>query len=184
MSPSPAATPERAPATTAHAHDLEASVQQDMMRLEVFREQLTALVREQELLRVSLESHARAQRTLEALETFQKDREILVPIGAEAYVQAQPRSTEKVLLGIGRGIVVELDRPKALEMVVQRRGQLEKSDQGLAAQLRRVETEATQLQARLQLMYQEMQQGAPGEGPSSAGAEAPVAGNRPRPRPS
>ncbi len=152
QAPSPE-EPEAAPS----AREMQSAVQQDMMRLEVFREQLGELVREQELLRVTLESHARAQKTLEAMETFQGDQEILVPVGAETYLHAVPSSTEKVLIGIGRGIVAELERPKALEVLAQRRGQLEKSEQSLNQQLRRVESEANQLQARLQAVYAEAQ---------------------------
>ncbi|MDE1837142.1 MAG: prefoldin subunit alpha [Euryarchaeota archaeon] len=157
MSPPGAEAPEPEGAPSS-GEELSASVQQDLMRLEVFREQLTALVREQELLRVSLESHARARQTLEALENFQKDREMLVPVGAETFVQALPRSTEKVLVGVGHGIVVELERAKALEILARRQDELQKGDQGLAQQLRRVENEVAQLQARLQEVYQEAQQ--------------------------
>ena len=157
------------------AAELQASVQRDMARLEAYRDQLTALVREQELLRISLESHARARQTLEEFEKFQKDRELLVPVGAETFIQATPRSTEKVLLGIGHGIVVELDRPKALEILGRRNDELQKGEHSLNQQLRRIEIEAAQVQSRLQAFYQQAQMAQGGPNPPASNS-APLSG--------
>lgn len=155
MTPEPAAAPGRGEALTDES--LQASVQQDLYRLEAYREQLTALVRQQELLRMSLESHARAQETLEEMETMDEGREILLPIGAEAFIQATPRSKDKVLIGVGSGVVAELDRSKALEILSQRRSQLEKSETSLLNQVRKVESEANSIQTRVQAIYQQAQ---------------------------
>lgn len=153
-------TPETAPSgrdPVMTEESLQASVQEDLYRLEAYREQLTALVRQQELLRMSLESHARAQKTLEELEHMDTAREILLPIGAEAFIQATPRSKDKVLLGIGSGVVAELERSRALEILSQRRSQLEKSEVSLLNQVRKVEGEANAIQSRVQAIYQAAQ---------------------------
>jgi prefoldin alpha subunit len=157
--------------------DLQASVQEDLARLEAYRDQLAALVRQQELVRMSLESHARAQQTLEELEGFELDREMLIPIGGETFLKAAPRSKEKVLLGIGSGIVAELDRARALEVLKERRSQLEKSEQSLLGQVRRLEQEAANVQVRVQAMYQQAQALAEAERKGTA----PVAAPRGRP---
>lgn len=166
---------------TLDAAELQASVQQDMARLEAYRDQLTALVREQELLRLSLEAHARARQTLEELEKFQKDRELLVPLGAETFLQATPRSTEKVLLGIGHGFVVEIERAKALEMLGRRNDELQKGEHSLSQQLRRIETEAAQVQSRLQAIYQQAELSQRGASAPATVAAAPPGGGRKTP---
>ena len=83
----------------------EAEVQNDLLRLEMYRGQLTALSRQQELIQVSLEAHGRAREAVEAMERFEEGQEMLVSIGADTYARATPLGRDRVLIGLGRGLL-------------------------------------------------------------------------------
>ncbi len=128
----------------------EAEVQNDLLRLEMYRGQLTTLSRQQELIQVSLEAHARAREAVEAMERFPEGQEMLVSIGADTYARATPLSRDRVLIGLGRGLLAEVPRDRALEMLQARMTRLEGNRGELLSQLQTLETEAQSLQNELQ----------------------------------
>lgn len=122
------------------------------MRLEAYRNQLGSMVRQQEMLRLSHGDHLRARATLEEMDRMASGSEMLLPVGADTFIRASPQDLSKVLIGLGSGVVVEIDRAKGLELVNARIIQLEKSEDQLAGQVRKLEEQANQLQQRLQAM--------------------------------
>lgn len=124
-------------------------IQEQLVRLEAYRNQLAAMVNQLQYLASSRVEHRRARETLEALERADGTDEALVPIGADAFVRATPRSDTKVLLGIGSGVVVEMDRPKASELVAQRTSRLDAASQELEGQVATLEERIEQLSRRL-----------------------------------
>jgi prefoldin alpha subunit len=128
----------------------EAEVQNDLLRLEMYRGQLTTLSRQQELIQVSLEAHGRAREAVEAMERFEPGQEMLVSIGADTYARATPLDPGRVLIGLGRGLLAEVSRERAREMLQARMDRLEGNHRELLSQLQALEAEAQALQNELQ----------------------------------
>ena len=141
----------------------EAEVQNDLLRLEMYRGQLTALSRQQELIQVSLEAHGRAREAVEAMERFEEGQEMLVSIGADTYARATPLGRDRVLIGLGRGLLGEVPRDRALEMLRARMARLEGNHRELLSQLQALEVEAQNLQNELQGYLQKPERSGPAD---------------------
>ena len=139
----------------------EAEVQNDLLRLEMYRGQLTTLSRQQELIQVSLDAHERAREAVEAMERFGEGQELLVSIGADTYTRAAPLGPGRVLIGLGRGLLAEVDRDRAREMLQGRMTRLEGNHRELLSQLQALEAEAQSLQNELQGYLQNSERRAP-----------------------
>lgn len=133
----------RAPAVT------EEQVQEDLMRLDAYRNQLNQLLQQHQLLAGSRADHERAQVTLEALDRIDAHREVVIPLGAETYVRGSASGSAPVLLGLGSGVVVELDRAKAIEMLHSRVERLDSAGEDLDGQIRTLEERIELLSQRL-----------------------------------
>jgi prefoldin alpha subunit len=77
---------------------------------------------------------------------------VLLPLGAEAYIEGQPDRTGPVLLGIGSGYVAEMDRPKALEIIQQRTKQIEDAVGDLEGQMRALEERMNLISRRVEAL--------------------------------
>jgi prefoldin alpha subunit len=137
-------------------------MQEELYRLEAYRAQLNQLVQQHQLLTASRAEHLRARESLEGLDRVASGSELLVPLGADTFVRGTALPEAKVLLGIGSGVVVELDRPKVSELLAQRLGRLDEAAQELEGQIRT-------LDERLQLVNQRLE--AMSQGSGGAGSE-------------
>ena len=137
--------------------DATEAVQNDLARLETYKSQLNVLLRQQEILRLTLQEHTRARDTLEGIERLGADPETLAPVGADTYVKVSQLSTQKVLMGIGSGVVVEVDREKGLAMLNDRIVNIERSSKEMGEELLRVDSEAQIISQRLESLVRQQQ---------------------------
>lgn len=140
------------------------SVQDALARLEEYKSHLTALVRQQELVRMSVAEHERAVLTLEEWDNLKGEDPVLAPVGAETFVRVAPSPHEKVIIGIGSSLVVEVPRERALEILGARKKTLDKAEQDIAGQVQRIDTEAQYLSQQIESEIRRQQGAAPGEG--------------------
>lgn len=139
---------------SAPASDAEQRVQEDLYRLEAYRSQLNQLVQQQQLLLASRAEHVRARESLEGLERVTTGTELLVPLGADTFLRGTALPEEKVLVGIGSGVVVELERPKVSELLAQRLSRLDQAAQELDGQIRSVDERLQIVNQRLEALSQ------------------------------
>lgn len=128
----------------------EREVQEDLMRLEAYRNQLNTLLQQHQYLGASHGDHRRARETLEGLDRTDPDSELLIPVGGETYLRGTAVRDASVLIGIGSGVVVEMERPKASELIAQRIGRIDQARQELEGQLRQLEERIEVLSERLE----------------------------------
>jgi len=83
--------------------------------LDQYRAQLESLQRQQEVLSLSLEELMRAKETLSRYQKAGKEAEILVPVGANAFVFGKVADASRALIGIGSDVVLKEPIPKAVE---------------------------------------------------------------------
>jgi len=132
----------------------EEQVQQDLMRLDAYRNQLNAMVQQHQYLSASRGDHLRAKESLEGLDRVGDDSELLIPIGGETFVRGLPSAGQKVLIGIGSGVVVELERPKVIEILADRLVKIDKAAQELEGQIRALDERVQTLARRIDSVTQ------------------------------
>jgi prefoldin alpha subunit len=127
----------------------ERQVQEDLARLDAYRNQLNALLQQHQYLSASRTEHERARATLEGLERVAPASEIVIPVGGETYLRGTPATSTKVLIGIGDGFVVEVERAQATELLAQRLGKIEQAAGEIEGQVRTLEERIQLLNRRL-----------------------------------
>jgi prefoldin alpha subunit len=134
---------------SAPAQLTDEQVQQELLRLEAYRNQLNAMLQQHQLLSGSLADHRRARETLEGLESTEAGSEFVIPVGGEAYLRGSVAKDGKVLIGIGSGVVTEMDRPKASETLAERITRIEEARSDLESQMAQLEERIERLSDRL-----------------------------------
>jgi prefoldin alpha subunit len=145
----------------------EQQVQEDLLRLDAYRAQFNALAQQHQILSASRIEHTRARETLEGLERVGSEPDLLVPLGAETFVHGSVRADGKVLIGLGSGIVTEMERARAQEIVAQRILQIEQATRELETNLQTLEDRIGALSARVEAA------GRAGQNASSAEGRSP-----------
>jgi prefoldin alpha subunit len=140
----------------------EEQVRDDLMRLELFRNQLSQMLQQHQMISASRADHQRARETLEGLDRTGADPELLIPVGGDAFLRGSPRDSAHVLVGIGSGIVVEMERPKASQLLAERLVKLDQASQDLENQMRTLEDRITVLSSRLEALSQGAERAGPG----------------------
>jgi len=127
----------------------EEQVQEDLMRLEAYRNQLNALLQQHQILTASRQDHLRARESLEGVDRAPANTEFLLPLGGETFVRGSVDRGAPVLVGIGSGVVVEMDRPKVTELLAERIVRIEQA-------LRDLEGQMSTLDERIQALSQRL----------------------------
>ena len=148
----------------------EQQVQEDLVRLDAYRSQLNAMVQQFQYLVNSRADHLRARETLEGLDRVSDDGELLIPVGGDAFLRGHPAPAAPVLLGLGSGIVVEMDRPKVSEILAQRLTKIDQASQELEGQIRTLEERIQLLSQRLDEVGRAAEMGA-GAAPGDVGRD-------------
>ena len=151
---------------TATPGEADQEAQEDLYRLEAYRSQLNSLLQQHQLLTQSRADHLRARESLEGLETIEDGTELLVPLGADTFLRGTALPQGKVLVGLGSGVVVELERPRVSELLAQRLKRLEEAGKELEGQIRSVDERVQLVSQRLEALSQG---GAPASGAEHVG---------------
>jgi prefoldin alpha subunit len=123
----------------------EQQVQEDLLRLEAYRNQLNSAIQQHQILSASRQDHLRARESLDGVESAPADANLLLPLGGEAFVRGSVDRSAPVLIGVGSGVVVEMERPKAAELLSQRVGRIDQA-------VRDLEEQMTALDERIQIL--------------------------------
>ncbi|MFZ0830492.1 MAG: prefoldin subunit alpha [Thermoplasmata archaeon] len=140
----------------------EEQVRDDLMRLDLYRNQLSQMLQQHQMISASRTDHVRARETLEGLDRTAVDPELLIPVGGDTFLRGSPRDSAHVLVGIGSGIVVEMERPKASQLLAERLTQLDQAAHDLETQMRSLEERITVLSSRLEALTQGAERPGPG----------------------
>ncbi len=127
----------------------EEQVQEDLIRLDAYRGQLNSALQQHQLLSASRQEHLRARESLEGVERADPGSELLLPLGAEAFVRGSLDRSGPVLMGVGSGVVVEMERPKAVELLHQRLGEIDRAVHDLEGQMSALDDRIQILSRRL-----------------------------------
>ena len=79
-----------------------------------------------------------SQKSLSDLKETQPDSNLLVPIGGGAFINAKMGTIDKVVVGIGAGVSLEMQYDAAVEDVNNRLTEMEKAQTSIDQQLRQI----------------------------------------------
>jgi prefoldin alpha subunit len=133
----------------------EQEVQEDLLRLDAYRNQLNALLQQHQILSASRQDHVRARESLEGIDRAPPSAELLLPLGGETFVRGSVDRGAPVLVGVGSGIVVEMERPKVVELVAQRTTRIEQALHDLEGQMTALDERIQALSQRLDSIARE-----------------------------
>jgi prefoldin alpha subunit len=142
-------------ASSAPPTSADQQVQEDLVRLDAYRNQLNAMLQQYQMLSTSRADHARARESLEGMERTDEASALLIPLGGETYLKGRPEKDTNVLVGIGAGIVIELPRPKVTELLSQRLTRIDEAAQELEGQIGTLESRIQALNQRLDALTRE-----------------------------
>ena len=133
----------------------EEQVQEDLVRLDAYRNQLNALLQQHQILSASRQDHLRARESLEGVDGTSRASELLLPLGGETLVRGSVDRDAPVLVGVGSGIVVEMERAKVTELLAERIVRIEQALRDLEGQMTSIDERIQALSQRLDLAARE-----------------------------
>ena len=144
----------------------EPSGEEEIRRLlaayQQYEAQAQALVRELQLVQMTMQGLDSAVKTVEAMESAQEGQDVLMPIGSGSFAYAKLASKERVLLNIGAGITIEKTTAEAKEALTARKAEVTAGSKKLSDTLTKIDQEMQKIQAVLS-QYEE-QAGVAGSG--------------------
>jgi len=133
----------------------EQQVQEDLLRLDAYRNQLNSLLQQHEILSASRQDHVRARESLEGVDRAPAAAELLLPLGGETFVRGSVDRTAPVLVGVGSGVVAEMERPKVIELLAERTVRIEQALRDLEGQMTSLDERIQALSSRLDSIARE-----------------------------
>jgi prefoldin alpha subunit len=131
-------------------HEVEADLQNLLGVLQQTRDQHEQVRTQAELLRISLDEHRTAIESLEAYRAVEAGHEVLVPVGANAFVHATATADKTAVTELGAGISAAIPIEAAVEKL---RARIEKIE---ASRKRTLETGA-RLEQSMEALDQQVQ---------------------------
>lgn len=149
--------------------DVEADLQNLLGLLQQTREQLEEFRTQSELLRISVEEHRTAIDTLEAYKDVKPGQEVLVPVGANAYIFANSSGAKTAITEIGAGLSASLPIDVAVEKLRKRIEKIGASRKKVVEGGQRLEQSVASIEQQVQGLYAQIQGGeAPARAPPRA----------------
>ena len=136
----------------------EEEAREAVAMLETAKAQLEALMRQQEIIKLTIDEHRRAKETVENLAAKSPGEDVLIPIGADMLIHATISENRNAVLGIGAGVSFERspeesgkamdiridDLNRALKRVTERVEQTESSMQQLSEEIQKFYSQTAQ----------------------------------------
>ncbi len=148
---------------------VEADLQNLLGVMQNTRDQLEQVRTQVELLRISGDEHRTAIETLEAYTGVEAGHEILVPVGANAFVSATSTGSKAAITELGAGVSAEIPIDTAVEKLKSRIEKIESSRKRMAETAGRLDESMGHLEQEIQGLYGQL---------SAGEAQPPTGGSR------
>ena len=137
----------------------EQEIMASSQELETYRNQIENLVKQEELIQVTLEEFTRAKDALNDLKGKKEGDEILVPIGANCWVHAVLGNMDKAIASIGSNLAVGQTVDEIVVRLDSQLEEIEAANKEVSSKLTSLNAKAAELTQVLQKIYAEMQAG-------------------------
>jgi len=124
--------------------------------MQVYREEVQLIQQQMGNLQLNYVSTESAVRTLENIGKLNKQEDVLLPIGAGAYIKAKIQDNEVALIDVGVGVIVEKPIPDAVQLLKSKmkemdslREKLQKNLEDISKKMKGLEESANKLVEKL-----------------------------------
>ena len=124
----------------------EDELQKYMTLIEYYKEQLNNLEYQFSLIQTTINDQSKAKLTLQKLKGVKDESELLLPIGAGAFINANLKNSSKVLYDVGEGIVIEKTIDDTINKIDQRIKELQDTEEKISTMAQQIQNEATEVQ--------------------------------------
>ncbi len=125
------------------------------IQLQMLKQQLSAFVEEKNLLNEKVSELVVTIDALNKLGNIKQGDEMWSSLGSSAFVRSDIKDIEKVLIGIGAGIVVKEEKGKAAEILHGRLSELSKLDSEMMAEINKLGSMIAELEPEVQKLAEE-----------------------------
>lgn len=122
-------------------------IQKEFMTLEMYNEQIKKLQEEMgkiEVMKLEL------LKSIESMEGLKTSKELLIPLGAGAFLKAETPDNEKVIVGVGADNFIEKNVDEVIEEFRKSVEDLEKAESMIKQQIEKTAAEVNRLQKDLE----------------------------------
>ncbi len=127
----------------------EQKVQEKLAALQYLQSEAEVLQRRIVELELLENEYRKTLETLEFFESIDSDVEALMNLGGGVFAYVDVKSSKKMLVDIGSGVVVEREVKEAIEFVKNRIKKIEENSKNLTAMLQQVLAQAAKIQEEL-----------------------------------
>ncbi|HIH00641.1 TPA: prefoldin subunit alpha [Thermoplasmata archaeon] len=121
--------------------------------IETAKAQYEALVRQQEIISLTIDEHSRAKDTITRMGAGAPGDEILVPVGADSFVHARVSEEKSAVIGVGSGVSFQRSPEEAEKMLAARIDELSRALRKIAERAEQTEMTIQQLSEKIQEYY-------------------------------
>jgi len=137
----------------------ETVMRENMMRLETAKAQLEGLAKQQELIQLAIEEHAKARETVKNLSNSTSGDELMIPIGADSYIYARASDRKDVVVGVGSAVSIQRGAEDAEKILDARIEELAQAFQKITEIAAQTENAISELTEKIQEQYERLQTG-------------------------
>lgn len=131
----------------------EEEAREAIAMLETAKAQLEAFVRQQEIIRLTIDEHRRAKETIERFAKGVPGEDVLIPIGADSLIHATISDNRNAVVGIGAGVSFERPSEEASKIIDVRIDDLNRALQRVTERVEQTELSMQKLSEEVQRFY-------------------------------
>lgn len=130
---------------------------QKVNRLQQLNSQVEAFQNQLDFIDELIEGHNQAMETMKNYSKKENGSQLLVPIGANSYLQSKVGDNDKVLIGLGADVSAEKEVSEAMKIVEDRKKEFNDTKEELMDDFNEMKKQAQELEQEVRQEYQELQ---------------------------
>ncbi|MGM0404935.1 MAG: prefoldin subunit alpha [Thermoplasmatota archaeon] len=130
---------------------------QKVNRLQQLNSQVEAFQNQLDFIDELIEGHNQAMETMKNYSKKETGSQLLVPIGANSYLQSKVGDNDKVLIGLGADVSAEKEVSEAMKIVEDRKKEFNDTKEELMDDFNEMKKQAQELEQEVRQEYQELQ---------------------------
>lgn len=135
-----------------HKESEQEDFQRKFVEYNIYKSQVEGIVKELALLNSTANNLQMAKQTLENINELKEKPEVMLPIGGNAFLKADVKDTEHVLVGIGSDVIVKKGIPDAVSTIEKQLDDINKARNKMEEQVKDIDKKMSDLEPAIQEM--------------------------------
>jgi len=123
--------------------------------IEQYKEQINSLEMQSQYIQAAVIDYNKAKLTLKNIKNTEKDKDILLPIGGSAFINANLKNPSNVLFDIGAGVITEKKTEDAIKKIDKKIEELQKTQERLLEVMQNLQNNSAEVSAKAQKLLSE-----------------------------